>query len=51
MNKDEMEKHMWFLHDYAVKHGILFRVSRQGITIEEWNGLRQCKQPLSKEVK
>ena len=37
MHVTEMDKHMKFLHDYAVKHGILFRVSKSGITVEEMN--------------
>jgi len=35
MHKDEMNKHIQFLHKYAIKHNIIFRVSRLGISVEE----------------
>ena len=35
MNIKEMEKHKNFLLNYAITNGIVFRVSRRGITIEQ----------------
>jgi len=34
MKSKEMDKHMIFLHKYAVENQIIFRVSRSGITVE-----------------
>jgi hypothetical protein len=36
MKGSDMDKHILFLHDYAVKHGIIFRVSKSSISIEEY---------------
>lgn len=35
MKREEMTKHVQFLHEYASKHNIIFRVSRSGVTVEE----------------
>lgn len=35
MKQDEMDKHLKFLHEYGIKHNIIFRVSRRGISVEE----------------
>ncbi len=35
MKREEMDKHMIFLHEYGIKHNIIFRVSRSGISVEE----------------
>ena len=35
MDGKEMDKHMRFLHKYALDNNILFRVSRRGITVED----------------
>ena len=34
LSSQEMDKHMIFLHQYAVENQIIFRVSRSGITVE-----------------
>lgn len=34
MKSKEIDKHMRFLHKYAIENQIIFRVSRSGITVE-----------------
>lgn len=35
MEREEMQKHMQFLNEYAHKHKIIFRVSRSGVSVED----------------
>lgn len=37
MDREELDKHIRFLDDYSKKHGILFKVNRCGITVEDIN--------------
>jgi len=35
MQREELDKHIQFLHKYAVENNIVFRVSRSSISVEE----------------
>lgn len=35
MDSKVMDKHLRFLHKYGCDNGIVFRVSRRGVTVEE----------------
>lgn len=34
MNREEMDKHIRFLNDYARQHQIVFKVTRYSVTVE-----------------
>jgi len=35
MDREDIDRHIAFLKDYAGKHGIIFRVTRTTISVEE----------------
>lgn len=48
MNSKEIDAHLCFLRNYAIKHGIIFRISRTTARIEVLNKTPQ--QSLNKGV-
>ena len=35
MKREELDNHLVFLKEYAVKHGIIFKVSKTSVRVEE----------------
>ena len=35
MKREEIDKHLIFLKEYAAKNGIVFKVTQKGVTVEE----------------